>query len=61
MMPYAGTSTFAAWEVVESLWTSKELDLNRLKVAGRYLQEALFGPGVATDGRTSSSGLPERG
>jgi aryl-alcohol dehydrogenase-like predicted oxidoreductase len=26
---YAGTSTFAAWQVVESLWTSKELGLNR--------------------------------
>jgi aryl-alcohol dehydrogenase-like predicted oxidoreductase len=29
-MPYAGTSTFAAWQVVESLWTSKELGLNCL-------------------------------
>ena len=26
---YAGTSTFAAWQVVESLWASKELGLNR--------------------------------
>lgn len=26
---YAGTSTFAAWQVVESLWVSKELGLNR--------------------------------
>ncbi len=26
---YIGTSTFAAWQVVESLWTSKELVLNR--------------------------------
>jgi len=26
---YAGTSTFAAWQVVESLWISKELGLNR--------------------------------
>ena len=26
---YIGTSTFAAWQVVESLWISKELGLNR--------------------------------
>ena len=26
---YLGTSTFAAWQVVESLWVSKELGLNR--------------------------------
>jgi aryl-alcohol dehydrogenase-like predicted oxidoreductase len=26
---YIGTSTFAAWQVMESLWTSKELGLNR--------------------------------
>ncbi len=26
---YAGTSTFAAWQVVKSLWVSKELGLNR--------------------------------
>jgi aryl-alcohol dehydrogenase-like predicted oxidoreductase len=26
---YIGTSTFAAWQVVETLWTSKELGLNR--------------------------------
>jgi len=26
---YLGTSTFAAWQVVESLWCSKELHLNR--------------------------------
>ncbi|MFZ0217080.1 MAG: aldo/keto reductase [Candidatus Dormiibacterota bacterium] len=26
---YAGTSTFAAWQMVESLWVSKELGLNR--------------------------------
>lgn len=26
---YIGTSTFAAWQVVESLWTAKELSLNR--------------------------------
>jgi aryl-alcohol dehydrogenase-like predicted oxidoreductase len=26
---HIGTSTFAAWQVVESLWTSKELHLNR--------------------------------
>jgi len=26
---YIGTSTFAAWQVVESLWVSKELGLNR--------------------------------
>ena len=26
---YIGCSTFAAWQVVESLWTSKELGLNR--------------------------------
>jgi aryl-alcohol dehydrogenase-like predicted oxidoreductase len=26
---YIGTSTFAAWQLVESLWTSKELGLNR--------------------------------
>ncbi len=26
---YAGTSTFAAWQVVESLWIAKELGLNR--------------------------------
>ncbi|MES2459067.1 MAG: aldo/keto reductase [Armatimonadota bacterium] len=26
---YVGTSTFAAWQVVESLWASKELGLNR--------------------------------
>jgi aryl-alcohol dehydrogenase-like predicted oxidoreductase len=26
---YAGTSTFAAWQVVESLWVAKELGLNR--------------------------------
>ncbi|MFQ5795607.1 MAG: aldo/keto reductase [Candidatus Bipolaricaulia bacterium] len=26
---YIGTSTFAAWQVVESLWASKELRLNR--------------------------------
>ncbi len=26
---YLGTSTFAAWQLVESLWTSKELGLNR--------------------------------
>ncbi len=26
---YLGTSTFAAWQVVESLWASKELHLNR--------------------------------
>jgi aryl-alcohol dehydrogenase-like predicted oxidoreductase len=27
---YLGTSTFAAWQVVESLWCSKELGLNRI-------------------------------
>jgi aryl-alcohol dehydrogenase-like predicted oxidoreductase len=27
---YIGTSTFAAWQVVESLWCSKELGLNRV-------------------------------
>ena len=27
---YVGTSTFAAWQVVESLWASKELGLNRV-------------------------------
>src|SRR3712207_3994181 len=27
---YIGTSTFAAWQVVESLWVAKELGLNRL-------------------------------
>jgi aryl-alcohol dehydrogenase-like predicted oxidoreductase len=26
---YIGTSTFAAWQIVESLWASKELRLNR--------------------------------
>jgi aryl-alcohol dehydrogenase-like predicted oxidoreductase len=26
---YAGTSTFAAWQVIESLWISRELGLNR--------------------------------
>jgi aryl-alcohol dehydrogenase-like predicted oxidoreductase len=26
---YAGTSTFAAWQIVESLWVSKELGLHR--------------------------------
>jgi aryl-alcohol dehydrogenase-like predicted oxidoreductase len=26
---YIGTSTFGAWQVVEALWTSKELGLNR--------------------------------
>ena len=26
---YTGTSTFAAWQLVESLWASKELELNR--------------------------------
>ena len=26
---YAGTSTFAAWQIVESLWAAKELGLNR--------------------------------
>jgi aryl-alcohol dehydrogenase-like predicted oxidoreductase len=26
---YIGTSTFAAWQLVESLWVSKELHLNR--------------------------------
>lgn len=26
---YIGTSTFAAWQIVESLWASKELGLNR--------------------------------
>jgi aryl-alcohol dehydrogenase-like predicted oxidoreductase len=26
---YVGTSTFAAWQVVEALWASKELGLNR--------------------------------
>jgi aryl-alcohol dehydrogenase-like predicted oxidoreductase len=26
---YVGTSTFAAWQIVESLWASKELGLNR--------------------------------
>ncbi len=26
---YIGTSTFAAWQVIESLWASKELGLNR--------------------------------
>ncbi len=26
---YLGSSTFAAWQLVESLWTSKELGLNR--------------------------------
>jgi aryl-alcohol dehydrogenase-like predicted oxidoreductase len=26
---YVGTSTYAAWQVVESLWVSKELGLNR--------------------------------
>src|SRR5690349_17411765 len=26
---YIGTSTFGAWQVVESLWVSKELGLNR--------------------------------
>ncbi len=28
-MRYIGTSTFAAWQVVESLWVAKELGLNR--------------------------------
>ena len=27
---YLGTSTFAAWQVLESLWVSKELGLNRV-------------------------------
>lgn len=27
---YIGTSTFAAWQVVEALWASKELGLNRV-------------------------------
>lgn len=27
---YIGTSTFAAWQVLESLWVSKELGLNRV-------------------------------
>ena len=27
---YIGTSTFASWEIVESLWASKELGLNRV-------------------------------
>ena len=27
---YIGTSTFAAWEIVESLWVSKEFNLNRI-------------------------------
>jgi len=27
---YLGTSTFAAWQVVESLWCAKELHLNRI-------------------------------
>lgn len=27
---YIGTSTFAAWQIVESLWASKELGLNRI-------------------------------
>lgn len=27
---YIGTSTFAAWQVVEALWVSKELGLNRI-------------------------------
>jgi len=27
---YIGTSTFAAWQIVESLWASKELGLNRV-------------------------------
>jgi aryl-alcohol dehydrogenase-like predicted oxidoreductase len=27
---YLGTSTYAAWQVVESLWASKELGLNRI-------------------------------
>ena len=27
---YIGTSTFAAWQVVEALWASKELGLNRI-------------------------------
>lgn len=27
---YIGSSTFAAWQVVESLWASKELGLNRI-------------------------------
>jgi aryl-alcohol dehydrogenase-like predicted oxidoreductase len=27
---YAGTSTFAAWQLVESLWVSKEYGLNRI-------------------------------
>lgn len=27
---YIGTSTFAAWQVVEALWASKDLGLNRL-------------------------------
>src|SRR6266540_3881985 len=26
---YTGTSTFAAWQIVESIWASKELGLNR--------------------------------
>src|ERR1051326_8603663 len=26
---YIGTSTYAAWQLVESLWASKELGLNR--------------------------------
>ena len=26
---YIGTSTYAAWQVVESLWAAKELGLNR--------------------------------
>ena len=28
-MRYIGTSTYSAWQVMESLWTSKELGLNR--------------------------------
>lgn len=27
---YIGTSTFAAWQILESLWVSKELGLNRI-------------------------------
>ena len=27
---YVGTSTFPAWQVVESLWLSRELGLNRM-------------------------------
>ena len=55
---YIGSSTFAAWQVVESLWASKELGLNRF-----HLRAAALSPvgsehraGVGPDGTDVRNG-----